>query len=73
MTIDQFKTVLRQHPFRPFTNRMVDGQTFPVTHPDFAAPSPTGRTVVVYQPDDSFSVLDLLLMTELQAANGQPF
>lgn len=72
MTIEQLKTVLRQQPFKPFTIRMADGRTFPVTHPDFVAPSPTGRTVIVYQPDDSFSVLDLLLMTELQVANGQP-
>jgi hypothetical protein len=36
--------------------------------------SPAGRTVIVVHPDVSFSVLDLLLMSELEvrAANGQP-
>lgn len=72
MTTEQFKTTLHLQPFRPFTIRMADGQTFQVSHPDFVAQSPSGRTVIVFQPDESYSVLDLLLMTELQVANGQP-
>jgi hypothetical protein len=28
--------------------------------------SPAGRTVVIYHPDDSASIIDLLLMTELE-------
>lgn len=72
MTIEQFKTTLHLQPFRPFTIRMADGRTLQVSHPDFVAQSPSGRTVIVFQPDESYSVLDLLLMTELQVANGQP-
>ena len=71
MTTDQFKTTLHLQPFRPFTIRMADGRSFPVTHPDFVAQSPSGRTVIVFQSDESYSVLDLLLMTELQIGNGQ--
>ncbi len=71
MTKEQFKTALHLQPFRPFTIRMADGRTFQVSHPDFVAQSPSGRTVIVFQPDESYSVLDLLLMTELQVANGQ--
>lgn len=71
MTTEQFKTTLHLQPFRAFTIRMADGRTFEVTHPDFVAQSPSGRTVIVFQPDESYSVLDLLLMTELQVANGQ--
>lgn len=72
MTTEQFKATLHRQPFRPFTIRMADDRTFPVSHPDFVAQSPSGRTVIVIQPDDSYSVLDLLLMTELQVGNGQP-
>lgn len=72
MTTEQFKTTLHLQPFRPFTIRMADGRAFVVAHPDFVAQSPSGRTVIVFQPDESYSVLDLLLMTELQVANGQP-
>ena len=28
-------------------------------HPDFAMLSPSGRTVIVYQEDDSFDVIDV--------------
>lgn len=72
MTTEQFKTTLHLQPFRPFTIRMADGRSFDVAHPDFVAQSPSGRTVIVFQPDESYNVLDLLLMTELQVANGQP-
>ncbi len=65
MTSEQFKAALRQQPFRPFTIRMADGRAIEVPHPDFVAQSTSGRTVIVVQPDDSYSVLDLLLMSEL--------
>jgi hypothetical protein len=73
MTIERFHAALHQVPFRPFI-RMADGRSFEVRHPDFVAHSPTGRTVIVVHPDDNYSVLDLLLMSELevQAANGHP-
>jgi hypothetical protein len=72
MTTEQFKATLHLQPFRPFAIRMADGRTFQVAHPDFVALSPSGRTIIVFQPDESYSVLDLLLMTELQVGNGQP-
>lgn len=71
MTSEQFRATLHMQPFRPFTIRMADGRAFEVSHPDFVAQSPSGRTVIVFQPDESYSVLDLLLMTELQVTNGQ--
>jgi hypothetical protein len=71
MTTEQFKNTLYLQPFRPFTIRMAEGRNFPVAHPDFVAQSPSGRTVVVFHPDETYSVLDLLLMTELQVTNGQ--
>jgi hypothetical protein len=72
MTTEQFRSTLRLQPFRPFTIRMADGRTFDVPHPDFVAQSPSGRTVVVFQEDDNYSLLDLLLMTELEvhSSNG---
>jgi len=70
MTTDQFRAMLHQQPFRPFTIRMADGRAFEVAHRDFVAMSPTGRTVFVYQDNENFSVLDLLLMSELQVVNG---
>ena len=35
-------------------------------HSEFLSQSPSGRTIIVHHPDDSFSVIDLLLVTELK-------
>ena len=35
-----------------------------VSHPDFVMVSPTGRTAIIFEPDDSYSVVDLMLMNE---------
>jgi hypothetical protein len=72
MTVEQFRSALHQQAFRPFKIRMADGRTFEVRHPDFVAQSPSGRTIVVFNQDETHSVLDLLLMIELQVSNGQP-
>ena len=66
MTVEQLKSVLHAQPFKPFTIHMGDGRSFRVSHPDFVARSPSGRTLIVYNQDESFSILDLLLMTELE-------
>jgi hypothetical protein len=66
MTIQQFDVAHRARPFRPFTLHMADGRAFRVPHPEFASRSPSGRTVVVQGGDDNLSVLDLLLLTEIE-------
>jgi len=38
-----------------------------VPHREFASMSPSGRTVVVAQPDDTFEIIDLLLVVGLEA------
>ena len=66
MTVEQLKNVHGAKPFRPFTVHMGDGRSFRVDHPEFLSRSQSGRTVVVHQPGESFSVLDMLLVTELE-------
>ena len=43
---------------------LADGRRIPVVHREFFAISPSGRTVTVYQPDDSMNIIDLLLVTD---------
>jgi hypothetical protein len=45
---------------------MGDGTEHHVGHPEFLSMSPTGRIAVVHHGDESISILDLLLMTELR-------
>lgn len=68
MTIEQLRRTHGATSFRPFTIRMADGWQFLVPHPDFLSMSPSGRTAVIFHPDDSASIVDLLLMTELELA-----
>jgi hypothetical protein len=71
MTVEQLKQVWKADPFRPFTLHLADGRGIQVNHRDFVMPSPSGRTVIVYQPNDSFNVIDLLLVTDLEVSNGK--
>ena len=74
MTIDQLRAVLQAQPFRPFALRMADGRSLAIADPDFLSTSPSGRTVIAYRSDDSFSIVDLLLVNELdvQAPANKP-
>ncbi len=65
MTIEQLRTAREANPFRPFTIHLADGRSHRVPHRDYLSMSPTGRTVIVYQSGEAFSILDLLLVTEL--------
>jgi hypothetical protein len=70
MTIEQLRAVHQAQLFRPFTIRMADGRAIHVPHSEFLSHSPTGRTIIVYYPDESFSIIDLLLVNELEV-NGE--
>lgn len=75
MTVQQLRAALNAAPFRPFIVHMADGRTLPVRHPDFLLLSPSGRTAFVFEDEDNFSIVDLLLMTEIEferARTAQP-
>ena len=71
MTIDQVRTLYQAVPFRPFVMHLADGRGIPVVHRDFIIASPNGRKVIVYQPDNSFNIIDLALVTAL-AVKAEP-
>jgi hypothetical protein len=64
MTAEQLRAMA--HPFRPFTIHLADRRALTVPHRDFVSQSPGGRTIIVYRSDESFSVVDLYLVTELE-------
>jgi hypothetical protein len=65
MTSEQLRATRDASPFRPFTVHLADGRSLRVPHRDFLSLSPGGRTIIVYHAAEAFSVLDLLLVTEL--------
>jgi len=66
VTIEQLRSTHQANPFRPFTIRLADGRSLHVQHCDFLSYSPSGRTLIVYHEDESFSIVELLLVTELE-------
>jgi hypothetical protein len=66
MTVEQIRKAYEAQPFSPFTLHLADGRELPVLSREFMAFSPSGRTIIIYQPDESFNVIDLLLVTDLE-------
>ena len=66
MPIEQVRNMYQAVPFKPFVLHLADGRNVPVVHHDFIIASPSGRTVIVYQPDESFNIIDLHLVTDLE-------
>jgi hypothetical protein len=66
MTIEQLRAAYTAKPFRPFVIHLADGRAIPVQHPEFMLTVPSGRTIVVCQPDDTLNIIDLLLVTDLE-------
>ena len=66
MTIEQVRQLYESQPFRPFTMHLADGREIPVLHREFMATAPSGRTIAIYQPDDTCNIIDLLLVTDLE-------
>ncbi len=76
MAIERIRDAYNQQPFRPFVLHLADGRGIPVVHREFMVTTPSGRTIIVVQPDESFNIIDLLLVTDLEfkpiPANGKP-
>ncbi len=67
MTLQDFRELYDAEPFRPFTIHLASGRQVNLQHPDFAAVPPVGRTVVVFTPEGRMNIIDLLLVTDLEA------
>ncbi len=72
MTIDKVRELYDKQPFHAFTMHLADGRQIFVRSREFMAAAPSGRTVVVYQPDDKLNIVDLLLVTDVEVELGRP-
>jgi hypothetical protein len=71
VTVEQLRNLYNAQPFQPFTLHLADGRHISVHHREFLSFSPSGRTVVVNQPDDSLNIVDLLLVTDLEIKSAK--
>jgi hypothetical protein len=65
-TPNQLREFIRAQPFRPFTIRMADDQTFTIRHPENAACSADGLELVILV-DGGSHLLEMLMVKELAA------
>jgi hypothetical protein len=70
MTVEQLIQFQHAQPFRPYRIHLADGRHLDVGHQDFLARSPAGRTAIVCKRDETFELIDLLLVASLEVLNG---
>lgn len=66
MTLEQVRSFYTAEPFQPFVIHLADGREIPVLSREFIMAAPSGRILIVCQPDDTFNWIDLLLVTDLE-------
>jgi hypothetical protein len=63
MDLAGIREALRHQPFEPFALRLADGRSLDVRHPETVAVG--GRRMIVVGPDDSWSVIEPLMVVSL--------
>lgn len=71
MTLEQLRKVHQARPFRPFILKLADGNQIGVSHPEFLAHSATGRTAIVFGTNETYEVIDLLLVASIEVGDGR--
>ena len=80
---DKLRELIRSEPFRPFTIHLPEGRSVHIFHHDFAVMSPDGRTLLAFEADNSFNMIDVMLIASIEVgpppapktpadANGPP-
>ncbi len=59
-------------PFTPFTMSLADGRKLNVPHNEFLSFFPSGRLAILTHADDSFTLIDLLLVTAVDVKPKGP-
>jgi len=60
------RQLLAQQPFQQFTLHLANGRSREVPHQDFISISQSGRRVIVEKNDDSFEIVDVLLINSVE-------
>jgi hypothetical protein len=70
MNVEQIKAASQVEPFKPFVLHLADGREIAVPHREFLYLFPSGRAILVAQSDESFNIVDSLLVTDLEFKAG---
>ena len=69
MDLQGIRDALRRRPFETFLIRLADGRDLVVSHPEAIALGQ--RRVIIVLPDDSWSVIEPLLVVSLDYKSGE--
>ena len=76
MTVQTFKELLSQRPFKPFRLVMSSGQTYDVRHPEMALLTRTDILVGIDETDDGvpaeFKICSLLHVSAIEPMSASP-
>lgn len=70
MDLAGVREALLKRPFEPFNIRLADGRSLAVRHPEMVAVG--NRRIIVVEPDDSWSVIEPLLIVSLDYNGERP-
>ena len=70
--LERIRELYWAKPFQPFTIYLADGRSVAVSHPELMAIGPAGRTISVYQLDNSLSTINLSLVTDVNLKSEIP-
>lgn len=69
MDLNGIRAALRKVPFTPFSICLADGRKLPVRYPEFVAVGT--RRMVVIDEDDSWSIIEPLLVVSLDSVSPE--
>lgn len=70
MDLEGVREALSKRPFEHFNIRLADGRSLTVRHPEMVAVGK--RRIIVVEPDDSWLVIEPLLIVSLDFNGEQP-
>ena len=68
MTRQVIQKAITEKPFRRFSVRLSDGELVEVKGEQTAAVHPKGKTMIIFDEDGGYRIIDIGLITELQTA-----
>ena len=66
MTRQVIQKAMIQKPFRRFSVRLADGELVEIKSEHTAAVHPKGKTMIIFDEDGGYRIIDIGLITELQ-------
>ena len=73
VNVNELRRLLKSSPFRPITICTAGNKRYPVGHPEFAALSPAGDTLIIFLPNaGGHDVVDVPQIERVEVRRKRP-